>query len=770
MAKTPKKPPTAEDSILDNIGEQTGDEDIRLKPEESEDNQPVYRVVGDSRIPVSKSRGKFWKSRRDQEIAKRRSSGDLDAWDEAIRYYKGDQSTLRSPRYIGTRGDSGTGNRLSERGRSTENIVFANVTAIVPATYAKNPDCEVTLADQQDEQAQQLATVAKRLVNTLASQKAAPGYNLKPKARKCIVNTMLTNLSYLEVGYNFKENSSEQAVEDLRKLSQELEKAKTTKEQREIEGKLQALESTIDMLRPAGPWVKFRRPQDVLRDTETNGSADLTDSNWVMVRDFISTSYIRAKFTTPDGDQDKSIYKPSHVVALNDQNSVEEEVNTFSLIGQSETYSSYGYSDQESYDKACVTECWYVWDKVTRRIELYNAGDWSWPLWVWDDLYNIDTFYTLVPLEFYTDPEYGTARGEVSYYLDQQDEINDMNDLVAKSRSWARGNIFYNKNMIKDPAIIDKFLLGGDEARAVGIDLPADADITKMIWSMTPPALEHDKVFNKQGLLESIDRLSSVSSAMRGVEYKTNTTNKAIEAYTSQDQTRLDEKTDAIEDMIGEVQWKIMQLLLQFMPKQQVIDCLGPRMGALWNNMKPTEIRQMVDMQVVGGSTLKPTSAAKKKEAITLVQSLGQFAKAGAGASIILALKVLERAFDDFVITTEDWKMLEEAIMSELQRGQSTGAAGPSAGGAPAGGASGAGAPAAAGQQGVPPEAIAKVLAEVTEVINNLPPEVKVGLSKALGSALAKGIPIEEALPRIVQLMTQGGGEQQQQQPAARPN
>src|SRR5690606_28491870 len=102
------------------------------------------------------------------------------------------------------------------------------------------------------------------------SMKAAPGVNLKPKAKRAVVMCALTNSAYLEIGYTFKGQSNEQALNDLLGLSKSLEKAKTPKEIEEIEGQLMALENRIEMLQPEGPWVKFRRPHQVLRDTDND--------------------------------------------------------------------------------------------------------------------------------------------------------------------------------------------------------------------------------------------------------------------------------------------------------------------------------------------------------------------------------------------------------------------------------------------------------------------------------------------------------------------
>ena len=73
------------------------------------------------------------------------------------------------------------------------------------------------------------------------------------------------------------------------------------------------------------------------------------------------------------------------------------------------------------------------------------------------------------------------------------------------------------------------------------------------------------QLFDKQPILEAIDRVSSVQPVMRGVEFKTNTTNQAINQYNSVQQTRTDEKIDAVEDFIGQIAWALAQMCLQFM-------------------------------------------------------------------------------------------------------------------------------------------------------------------------------------------------------------
>ncbi len=144
---------------------------------------------------------------------------------------------------------------------------------------------------------------------------------------------------------------------------------------------------------------------------------------------------------------------------------------------------------------------------------------------------------------------------------------------------------------------------------------------------------------------------------MSGVEYKTNTTNRAIESYESQMQTRLDEKMDAIEDCVGQVLWLVAQMCLQFMSKEDVAKLIGDEYAQAWKNLTPQEISQNLSIRIIGGSAIKPTSRAKKEQAIQLSQMFGQFASASPYA-IVIMLKLIERAFDDVQLTEEEWATL----------------------------------------------------------------------------------------------------------------
>lgn len=692
--------------------------------------EPTYQIVGNSRIGVSKAHGKMWHSRRDQAMTQRKNL-DLDkAWAEAVRYYRNDQLSHRQESGDGEFSGNEIGaQKMYRKFSETENIVFANTSALVPLLYAKNPTVEITAYDTDDTVT---GTRIQAVVNRLLSKKTFPGVNLKPKVRKCVVTTTLTNVSYIEVGYTFREQSSDQAMNDLMTLSQELEKAKSPQEVEEIEGKIEALEQSIDVLRPAGPFCKFRRPHDVLWDTDAIED-DNSDAKWCMIADYISTSFLNARFTKKKGQSRVSVYKPTHVIRAGSKdgdsgmNSAEHEITNASLFNYDDEKSKateYGYKDEESYAKAQRTKCWWVWDKVTRRVLLYSDKDWEWPIWVWDDPYMLQSFFPIHKLQFNTDPEQTIGKGEVTYYLDQQDAINEINSELKQARQWARRNLFYDKNKISKDEV-EKFIKG-DEDVCVGVDVPEGMNLKDFVQSIVPPSMQFVQLFDKRPILEAIDRVSSVQPVMRGVEFKTNTTNQAINQYNSIAQTRTDEKIDAVEDFIGQISWSLAQMCLQFMTIDQVEELIGEKAANGWQNMSSNDIGKQLQLTVVGGSTQKQTSESKKQQALQMGQVLGQFVNAAPQPVLMTMLETFRGAFND-VIPDERWLSIIEAINSP-QAAMSGSEGGAQGGDAGAGGGN------------------ADPIAALEQVVDSLPPEAK----QALGMAMARGVPVREALERII--------------------
>ena len=433
-----------------------------------------------------------------------------------------------------------------------------------------------------------------------------------------------------------------------------------------------------------------------------------------------------------------------------------DDSENFTLFAKDDnSYNAYGFDSKENFDKACRTKVWYVWDKVTRRLEMYADNDWKWPIWVWDDPYQLQGFYPLVRMAFHENPVAVYAKGEVSYYLDQQDQINEINDEKRRAILWARRNIFYNPETGITQEIADRILKGPD-ATATPIKLPEGMKGADAIFSIPPPSTAFAQLFDKADLYKSIDRIASTNEVERGGEFKTNTTNRAIDYYSTMGNLRMDMRLDAIEDALGDVGWKLAQLCLRFMDPDTVKQLTGLDVSPFWGALDNLRDYARMSVTVVGGSTQKLTTQQKKQEAVQVGQVMAQYVRAAPASALKVSLDMLSKAFDDFIVTKEDWDSIEQevAMMAQSQQGGAPGQAPP--GGAPAqqpssgmpppGGPPMPGAPQAGGGM--------QVAAAVVQALQQLPPPVL----QAIGNALSQGVPPAQIFQQM--LAAQAGGTQ----------
>lgn len=713
--------------------QEIGLEDIEVpgindKPIKAEKYAPTYRVVG-ARIPVGKGVGGLWKER--YRIAKKHAERYFELAENIHGYY---QNTLDNQRHL-TGGES-SGNShlrrdLRQRVTYVENMVFANAQALMPHLYTQNPTVSIISNAVGPDSTDMLSKALQKLVNTLASKKGERGLGLRNKVRRCILAAHLFNEAYIEVGYTDRQAASDNARKDLDILAKELEKAKGDKEVEEIEAKIGLIEQNYDFLSPPGPWARYRRYDEVLIDPAAV-EEDASDARYVMIADIVPTAELITMYGKKQKDgTTKSIFKPTHILAAGDAADSDAMV---SLLDDTD-YKKHGFTDQETYERCQFTRVWRVWDKTTRRVYMFNEASWEWPIFVWDDPYQLDTFFPVTRIWLIIDPMGGRAKPEPAYILDQQDMIDQKNSYRAKAVEWATSKIVYDKGSVNKQDV-DKILSESSTERAIGIDVPDGMKLADILSTVLPPAAAMPDMFNTQPEMAAIERISAVSEVLRGGQFKTNTTNQAVQSYSDIIGVRTADRRDQIEDFVGRVLWKVAQLCLQKMPQETAIALIGTQLGQHWVNMSSDEIDATLSLEVVGGSTTKPTSAAKKKEVVEVGQVLGQFAQIP--EVVIVLMQALRRAYSDsFLFEDTDWDMIMQRVLASTPQGGEQGQ------GADAGG-----------------DNSAAVLEAVVQKIDQLPPDQKL----EIGKALAQGVSMKQVLATL----SQGDGNADGQQPPQR--
>lgn len=642
-----------------------------LDDAEAKNRGAIYKVIGDDKIPISKEAGKMWCSRKDSGIKRRDRFSD--AWDEAIRYYNHDHTTGSEQQ---------TTKGVRKRGDETENLVFSNTSTLMPVLYNRNPNFEFTnLASGEEEQEEDMyASVLEKVINAICQRKVAPGINLKAKVRKTTLFGLLCNIGWLKLNWTMKADSSDAAMIELEKLSEAYQKAKTKEEIIEVEGKLRALEDVFNLAMPSGPNIKCIHPKRIIVDADTEDLSGLSDCMWMMEEDFLPTTYINARYMEEEkeGNKEKrSIYKPTHVMRSDNQgvNSDTMFASQFTALEDNPDYQKNGFASEEEFQSAQYTRVWYVWDRLMQRVYLYHDGDWTYPLWVWNRPLKISRFFPYFALGFHEGTDNLFAKGEVTYYLDQQDAINEINAQMAKSRRNLRTKTVYDSNKFKNVDVDS--ILNQDDKTAVGVQVGEGEKLEDYFHEITPPEVKFKDLFDKGDKYAAINRLAGITETLQGAQLRTNTTQDAVHAMQDATQTRLDEKIDKIEELVADIAYTICELAVQNFEAEDVEQLCGTWAAKYWKKMSLEEFNKSYSIVIVPGSTEKPTSKVKQQMALQMGQVLGQYANASP-AVIMVLLKVLEKAFSDVIIDEEDWEMIKQAVQAAIQQQQA-----PPAGAAP---------------------------------------------------------------------------------------
>lgn len=673
------------------------DPDENAEPVAAEESpvEPLYQIYEGSRIAVGRATGDMWKKALDAALAAYEHVYTI--WQECFKYYNNDQNR-------GT--DSPVG--VFKRGDGTENIVFSNLNIMLPAVYSKDPDITCSTTDEAD---QPFCDAFEELVNQLFKSRSK--LNAKPKIKKAAGIGLLTNLGILKLDFTQKDDSREFAVAEMERITSEMAKAKTPQKMQELYGQLEAAEQNMEILLPSGFLLSNTLPHNLIIDPFAEQS-DGMDAKWMMERVFLSTAALNARYTKKvEDEEDENAgsrvlkYKPTHKAVFSPGQAGDREDGLGLVLAEFDNAgnlpTAHTEDERHAYINMYYTECYYVWDKMTRRVLLFHRDDWKWPLWVWDDPLKISRFFPYFIISFSMSTGGTVAPGETAYILDQQDEVNDINRQKSRIRRTIFDYFFYNSSKInKDNA--EKFVeaIRGNSAgqtsdeHLLGIDA-GEMKISECIESVAPPSVQYEALFDKGPVLDSINRVTNTSDALRGTQFKTNTNVASVKSYEQSMRISVGAKVDVIEDVVADMATAIGEIAVQNWGQEEVAGMIGETLAQGWQEMDLATFNATYSVQVVAGSMEKPTSAFKKQEAIEVVQAVGQFADAAPATTLTIMLKVLEKAFTEVVIKPEDWGMMRQEIAMRAQAEQQ--------------------------QTAPPPEGGGDEMAQLKEAASKLPPE-----------------------------------------------
>lgn len=613
------------------------DKELEKMDEPQEKYQSLYKMVANNKIAISKKEGGLWKSRLD--IAKSITKTMRDSWTNIFDIYQGKDK----PDADGKR------TRLDEQTKTFENLVWANTNGISRETVMKLPHIEITCSSREDEG---LAKAYQSIINNYMSQIGNCGLNCKEKLQKADISAQLTNRGIWRLDWVDKINS-DIVREEIMALEAKLAKCKNFDEIREIEGKLYALNEKLDGSGFDGAQITLVDPRNLYIDPNSQLESGL-DADWMIEERVEYEHVLKAKY----GDKEGTVYagEKGSIGGEDDQEGTHKAEDDNYVLGEAG-------GPEIADEKLKTVTTYYVWDKLKKRVYLFQEGRWDYPLWVWNDPLGLKQFFPYYILSYNQNSTDNNMMSEVAYYLPLVNSINKINSQIDKARDRAFDVVLVDRNA----RIEEKDLQNITEGKAgfVQVSVREGIDISKAMVGMPTPGLENQMVMDKSNLYSMIGKMSSADALSRGEEYKTNTTNGAIQQYSQSKKIIVGIKVDKVISFYLRVAKDILSLCLVKFDMDDLLNFASPAEAQEVNARKIDVFSH--SLKFAGDDTIEPTSAAKKQEALQLTQLMGQFA--GASPAVVpVVLKMLSRAFNELVITDEDWEMILQGFQQQQQQ------------------------------------------------------------------------------------------------------
>lgn len=477
--------------------------------------------------------------------------------------------------------------KVTKDGKDTvrANLHFANMAAMLPQVYAKDPEFAVqptnAVPPQQMQAVKAFASTAEFLLHKVVVKDA----RLKKQAKKLLRSTFATSVGWLKASWQEKSGQDPLIANKLKDTQDNIERLELLLTQSKEPGGEQ--ETKLAQLKEALAGLQTQQEVAVARgialDFVMSEDIVIIDPAIRAVDDYTRAAAIAHRvWMTPDQYQQTFGYQPKKGKTYSEQNGV--------------------LSSSDSMDKQatllCVEEIWsqadnrifYVCDGEEGFCKPPMSPEWTGRRWYPFFLVcfnEIDgSFYPLSDIEL-TDKlvkEYNETRED---FVRDRRECLPVN-VVRKGGSLTPDDVERIKNR-----------KGGDTIMVEGV---GGQPLTNDIWSGTFGQIKGEN-YDTAGSRYDIERILGGSDATTGSITKAKTATEA-EILSQGLRSRSAERQDAMEDMFNELGPYCLEILLRKLSEAEVKAIAGP--DAQWPSLSVEEIFNLVTAEVRGGSTGKP--------------------------------------------------------------------------------------------------------------------------------------------------------------------
>lgn len=558
--------------------------------------------------------------------------------------------------------------------RRRTNLHFANVAAIRPQVYAKDPEFSVRPTKAVEGQPPERQKLIKQFCETsevLLTEFVVKRAKLKKRAKRMLTAAFATSVGWWKVGWQQDKKTDPLIQNQIKDIQDNILKAKTERQAlndaaqgvdldakvAELEQTLIGLQSKAEVSFAFGFLLDFVMSEDIIvLDDAVRELADYERAGAIAHRVWMTRDQYSAKFGY-DCQKGKSYTE-------------------ISGQGQANT------ADPKA-GLLCVYE---IWDQASNRILTICDGeegfccppmtpDWTGERWYpfFCLMFNeIDgAFYPLSDIEL-TEPLVA--------------EYNEARDDFVRDRKHALPLTVIRKGGTLTPDDVKRIVNheGGDTLVVEG---SGGQPLSNDLWSGQVATIRPEN-YNTQPARADIEQIIGGGDAARGSVLEAKTATEA-EILSQGLRGRTAERQDTMEDVLTDVGTYALQMLLRKLPTQAAKEIAGPQ--AVWPEMSREEVFRLVTIEVRGGSTGKPDRLQEQDRWTKLLpaieSAMGKVAELRATGDEQQAQAVIEltretmRRFDErldletFLHTPKDGEapadpMQDPRVMQLMQKGQ----------------------------------------------------------------------------------------------------
>lgn len=475
-----------------------------------------------------------------------------------------------------------------EKDAPRANLHFANMAAMIPQIYAKDPEFTVkpgeAVAPGQLKAVKAFATTGGKLLTKLVVKDA----RLKRQSKKMLRSTFTTSIGWWKASWQEDRRKDPLIVDRLQDTQDNIDRIKALladvndpaaasdheAKLAELNEMVKGLETQQEVVVARGMVLDFALSEDVI----------VLDDSVRTVTDYLQSSALAHRvWMTPQAYEAQFGYKPKKAKLYYEKNGKMAE----------------GSADKRT-SLICVFE---VWDKDSSRIYLLCEGeegfcakpkspDWTGRRWYPFFLcaFNeIDgSFYPLSDIEL-------AEKLVEEYNKNREDFVRDRQAALPINIAREGGNLTEaDAKRIANRQGTDFIFVSGVPGSKITDDIYVGS-----LANLNPAA------YDTAPARQDMEMVLGGGDASRGTVMKAKTATEA-EILSQGLRGRSAERQDTMEDVLNELGPYALEMFLRKMSPEEVEAIAGEGSGATWPQMSIEEIFNLVSVEVRGGSTGKP--------------------------------------------------------------------------------------------------------------------------------------------------------------------